>query len=225
MEYPVRTLTIRFENKIETWEVPAFRGAVLSKVPRDLVLFHNHTGDDTFRYGYPLIQYKRLSSKAAIVCIGDGVDLIADYFRKFERTFVNIGERAIFLEIGEISLQDTVIQVNPGKFVYCIENWLGFNQENIRAFYQEPNFLRKYQMIQKTLTANIISFAKGLGIFVKDRIEVEVLEMSDAYNSSFKGVKMTTFDMVFACNVSLPNHIGLGKGVSKGFGTITKIQQ
>ena len=42
--------------------------------------------------------------------------------------------------------------------------------------------------------------------------------------AKFKDVKMTAYDLRFTCNVSLPNYIGLGKGVSHGFGTIRKIQ-
>ena len=37
------------------------------------LLFHNHEPDERLRYRYPLIQYKRIHRKAAIICVGVGV--------------------------------------------------------------------------------------------------------------------------------------------------------
>ena len=72
-------LIVRFENELAPYEVPAFRGAILAQVPKKLVLFHNHT-DDGFRYHYPLIQYKRIKGRAAIVCVGEGTNEIEHFF-------------------------------------------------------------------------------------------------------------------------------------------------
>ena len=45
------------------------------------------------------------------------------------------------------------------------------------------------------------------------------IEMMGQYK--FKNVNMLGFDVVFSTNVSLPQYVGLGKGVSLGFGMIT----
>ena len=58
----IRYLEVTFENDIEPWEVPAFRGAIIATAGKEHVLFHNHD-DDKFRYSYPLIQYKQIRKK------------------------------------------------------------------------------------------------------------------------------------------------------------------
>ncbi|MBQ1723026.1 MAG: hypothetical protein II034_04455, partial [Muribaculaceae bacterium] len=71
----VRTLTVTYDIDIENWEVPLFRGAVINAMGTSAnMLFHNHIGDDEFRYRYPLVQYKRLGGKAAIVAVAQGAD-------------------------------------------------------------------------------------------------------------------------------------------------------
>ena len=60
-------LTIKFSNHISKEEIPLFRGAVISTLEQNNILFHNHNDDNSLRYSYPLIQYKRIGGCAAIV--------------------------------------------------------------------------------------------------------------------------------------------------------------
>lgn len=60
---------VLFCNEIGSEEVSAFRGAVVANSGSESLLFHNHASDEGFRYRYPLIQYKRIHRKAAIVCV------------------------------------------------------------------------------------------------------------------------------------------------------------
>lgn len=76
----IRTLRIIFENKISNNEIPLFRGAVLSSMQQQgNILFHNHISNNTFRYSYPLIQYKKINSLASIVAIDKGVDIVGEF--------------------------------------------------------------------------------------------------------------------------------------------------
>lgn len=50
----IKTLLIKFQNKISASEIPLFRGAVINSLDEKLVLFHNHV-NDKLRYAYPLI--------------------------------------------------------------------------------------------------------------------------------------------------------------------------
>jgi len=79
----IRVLDIEFENDIQPWEVPAFRGAVIESAGRKNILFHNHK-QDKFVYSYPLIQYKRIGKKPHLVCIDDGVDEIHKFFESMQ---------------------------------------------------------------------------------------------------------------------------------------------
>ena len=68
MQNDIHILVIRFKNEISLLEIPFFRGAILHALHGEAnVLFHNHVDESSFRYSYPLIQYKRIQGKAAIV--------------------------------------------------------------------------------------------------------------------------------------------------------------
>ena len=75
----LKTLTIKFDTQLVENEIQRFRGAIIKLLPQKEVLFHNHINDG-YRYAYPLIQYKRLNNKAALFCIGEGVENIGVFF-------------------------------------------------------------------------------------------------------------------------------------------------
>lgn len=75
MQNPVKTLVIKFNNEIYPDEIDCFRGAVIHAMDGANVLFHNHLEGAGLRYSYPLIQYKRIHRKAAIVCVGVSLPL------------------------------------------------------------------------------------------------------------------------------------------------------
>ena len=77
-------------------------------------------------------------------------------------------------------------------------------------------------MMEKILTGNILSFAKGLGIYLDFGVECLIQQISHSGIRKFKNVQMTAYDIEFRCNVELPDHIGLGKGVSHGFGMLIR---
>lgn len=98
----IRTLTISFDTDIRFKEIPLFRGAVL-KILGDKanLLYHNHTSDDTFRYSYPLVQYKRIGGKATIVCIEEAVDLIGQLLTETDGHLM-IGDRKVACQTNRI---------------------------------------------------------------------------------------------------------------------------
>lgn len=68
----INTLVLCMDTPLKSSELARFRGAVNAVISSHNILFHNHNGQ-YFRYAYPLIQYKCLAGKAAIVAIGEGV--------------------------------------------------------------------------------------------------------------------------------------------------------
>ena len=76
-------------------------------------------------------------------------------------------------------------------------------------------------MLERLLIGNILSFAKGIGVYFDEEIKVSIVDIEKAEQYLFKNVKMLGFDVVFRTNVLLPRYVGVGKGVSLGFGMIT----
>jgi len=63
--------------------------------------------------------------------------------------------------------------------------------------------------------------AKGLGVVIEKKLSVNTMLEQEPVR--FKGVELTGFTGSFQVNLQMPEYIGIGKGVSQGFGTIRRI--
>ena len=222
MAHKIRLLTITFDTEMQPYEVPAFRGAIINKVGPKHVLFHNHE-EDGFRYQYPTIQYKTLHRQPAIVCIDAGVDEIHHYFQQPDWS-VWIGERKVEMKVNQLFLNTFTLQVWNTHFDYQLRNWLALSQENYVKYKQITSEIERIEMLQRILTGNILSFAKGVGWTIDKPIELTITSSPEVKPVPHKSKRMVAFNLSFSSNVSLPNHIGLGKRVSIGFGMVKAVK-
>lgn len=215
----IKILCVRFQNQLRPFEIEMFRGAVLDKLQGTAsVLFHNHVGDG-FRYSYPLIQYKCLGGQAAIICLEEGTEAIGELFSAGDFCF-RIGDRTVEMKIASVKPRQVLVQLWDALFTYRLTGWLPFNEENYRAYQDMESLVDRYTFLERKLIGNILSFAKGLGIYFEEHVICKILEVDGPYLIRYKGVRMTAFNIRFKSNLSLPDGIGLGKGVSLGNGIL-----
>lgn len=221
MQNPVKTLVIKFNNEIYPDEIDCFRGAVIHAMDGANVLFHNHLEGAGLRYSYPLIQYKRIHRKAAIVCVGEGTAAIGEFFAacKFN---VRIGDRPVALEVESMRAHQTRMQVWQDAFTYRIRKWLPLNEENYEKYRQLQRDEDRFAFLDRMITGNILSFASGMGIHFDEKVWARITSADEPRIILYKGVKMMAFDAEFRANVSLPDYVGIGKGVSLGMGTVVR---
>lgn len=215
----IRILHVIFEAEINPWEVAAFRGAIIKQVGRENILFHNHIDDTKYRYGYPLIQYKTNGHNPMIVCIEDGVDEI---HRFFEHTNwrLRINKREIETGIKRLNMNAFTMQVWDKHFDYNLHNWLALNSENFQRYEKLAGSDEQHRFLEQILKANIISFAKGIDWTIDKQFNVTISKIRNQKFISFKRRKLLAFHLSFSTDVFLPPFIGLGKGVSRGFGVL-----
>ena len=219
----VRVLTINFDGEIKPFEIPLFRGCVIDAMRGSAdILYHNHTEDDGFRYSYPLIQYKRIRGKAAIVCVNQGADIIGQYFAEDVHHF-SIGNREMDMNVEKITPQKVLVQVWDDIFKYRIRKWLALNPDNYKKYMENESIVERTTLLESILKGNLLSFAKGLGINIDKEIELHITGQEEPYTIQSKGVKLMAFDVEFKTNMSIPEFIGLGKNASLGYGIVTII--
>ena len=216
-------MLVRFRNELASYEVPAFRGAVIHKVPASLTLFHNHI-KDKFRYRYPLIQYKRINGKAAIVCVGEGTEDIGNFFAN-QNLDMEISGRKERFEIDSITANRWLLQLWESDFPYTLRKWLPFNTSNYAAYRQLEGITERAELIEHILTGNMLSMCTGLNTHLESHISYKLLQIKEQKVYDFKGVKMLGLDISFKTNLFMPDYIGLGKGASLGFGMIEQIEK
>lgn len=218
----VQTFVVKFGNEIAYHEIPLLRGAVLHALGDDAeLLYHNHTGEGTYRYSYPLIQYKRIHKKAAIFCIGDGVEAIGQFLAA-QHFAITLGERPVQLTIESVSPKRNLVQTWDSTFRYHLRSWLPLNSANYEEYKTIDEMTSRITFLENILVGNLLSFAKGMGIDIKEQIHCKLLTIDEPRLVKVKGVKMMAFDAEFKTNLSLPDYMGLGKHVSIGYGTVVR---
>lgn len=216
----IRTLTIQTDADIYQKDVPLFRGAVLNCIgDKASLLFHNHLNDGKFRYAYPLIQYKCLGGKAAIVCIEEGVDLIGQFLAEASDK-LKIGERDIEWRTRRIQPARLLIQTWEDSFKYHISRWLPLNTKNYHLYQNTEGLVERIALLENILKGNLLSMLKGLEIHLEQELIVKITELSEPYILYNKGVGLTAFNADFNCNLTIPNNVGIGKNASIGYGIV-----
>lgn len=220
----IKILCVIFDTEIKSYEIAAFRGAIIDKVGKsDSILFHQHLNSDNVLYRYPLIQYKQLHKKPAIICIEKGVDEIHKYFENRDWS-IDISNRHIEMKIYKLQMNQFNIQVWNKKFKYQLWDWIALNQENYKTFIQTESMKEKIEKLEKILTGNILSFAKGIEWTIDKPIEVSITDLKNIKKLNLKGNPVMGFNIEFTTNVFIPDYIGLGKSPSFGFGTVKNIK-
>lgn len=217
----IKTLILQFANELSTNDITKFRGAVIASLKEKNILYHNHI-EDRFRYAYPLIQYKRIHQKAAIVCIGDGVKAIHELFASDNFLF-KIGEKETEMEMDNVKVYDNEISIFDTIQYYRIRNWLPLNSENYAKFQNADSLVERIQILERILAGNMLSFLKGIDIHLEEQMELHITSILDQRPAIYKRVKLMSFDIEFKTNLYLPQYIGIGKNASVGFGTLTKV--
>lgn len=220
----IRFLRIQFDTEIEPYEIPAFRGGVIAKAGPEHILFHNHLNDREFLYGYPVIQYKRIGRNPAMICVDYGVDEIHHLFNN-ENLEIKVGERPVTLVVKNLQMNQYTLQVWERTFQYRLYNWLALNQDNYLRYQELQDDLMRTEFLENILKANILSFAKGMKWDVDRPISLRIDEVIKSKIVPYKQQKLLAFDIRYRSNVFLPDYVGLGKGVSLGFGTVSQIKE
>ena len=216
----IKYLQILFKEEISAEELPKFRGAVIDAATQENILFHNHL-DENYRYAYPLIQYKRLGKRPAMVCLEQGTEEIHAFFSRPNQT-LRIGNREIGCQIDRLYLNEVTLQTWDKFFHYKIEKWLALKDENFHLYSTLETEAERKVFLSKMLTGNIMSMAKGLGWTVEHTVSVKINHILRQRKIIYKDTSLLAFDVDFNCNVYLPDFIGLGKSTAMGYGVVRK---
>ena len=213
---------IRFpEIELRTRDAHKLRGYFGNLFKEKSELLHNHMGNGELRYEYPKVQYKVIDGTPTLVGISEGADLLTELFLKIRE--LKIGGTTYPIHQKNIEAK----QIEPGAAVspktYRFETlWMALNQKN-HARYSEANPLEREKLLERILVGNCLSFFKSMDVFVETKLTAR--GSFNEKNTNFKNNRMIAFEGMFEINTDLPDYIGLGKQVSRGFGTIRKLKE
>lgn len=218
----IRVVIATFKNRISQEEIPFFRGSII-RLSGNASFFHNHQ-EEGFHYAYPLVQYKRIDGHAAIFGINEGGEAIEQLFKDRVRYACQLGNRQVEMELVGVRSEKVVVHCMEQDGVYSIKGWLPLNSENYRAYVSTDGLVEQISMLERILIGNILSLAKGVGIFFDTPVRCRILQLENEKSFGYKNVELLSFSAKFRTNVSLPAYVGLGKSVSINNGVVTPIK-
>lgn len=211
---------IRFpEIRLATRDAHKLRGYFGDLFKERSPLLHNHFEDGSLRYKYPLVQYKVVNEVPMLVGLNEGAGLLTELFLKISE--IRINGNVYPLMQKNLDHCQASAGLDTGLHTYRFVNlWMALNQENHGVYRKMEKQEEKQTLLNTVLRNNILSFFKGVNIWLDSPVMVK--GTFTEYETQFKGKHMAAFAGEFVCNAILPELIGIGKSVSRGFGTVIK---
>jgi len=186
----------------------------------EYALLHQHVTDKLI-YRYPLIQYKMLDGSPLVLGINEGAEILKEIYDKFDEIKLgdsnySIMERGVTVKSEEFGCTE---EIQSYRFAMP---WLALSQENY-ARYMGASLGDRKDLLRRILVGNLLSASKGLGYVAKEHIRLELGRMQDEI-CLLKGTKVTGFRGEFMTCFAIPDHMGLGKSVSRGYGAVTRLK-
>ncbi|NMC10970.1 MAG: CRISPR-associated endonuclease Cas6 [Methanothrix sp.] len=183
-------------------------------------LLHQHVTDKLI-YKYPLIQYKMLDGCPLVLGINEGANVLKEIYDKFSEiklgdSTYSIMERGVTLKSEEFGCSD---QIYSYKFA---SPWLALSQENYPRYTGASRDERR-DLLRRILIGNLLSASKGLEYVATKHIRLELGRMREEI-CLLKGTKVTGLRGEFTATFAIPDHMGLGKSVSRGYGTVIRLK-
>jgi len=186
----------------------------------EYALLHQHVTDRLI-YKYPLIQYKMLHGSPMVLGIEDGAEVLKQIYDKFSE--IRLGESSYSIMEREIALKSEAFgcceEIHSYRFV---TPWLALSQQNYPKYLNGSRDDNR-DLLRRILVGNLLSASKGLGYVAKGHIRLETGAMREEI-CTLKGTKVTGFRGEFTTNFEIPEFMGLGKSVSRGFGAVMRLK-
>lgn len=207
--------------KMKPSTIHKFRGYV-GELFKNYDVIHNHdknTGKVYYRY--PLIQFKTIEKEAAIIAITEkAISVFSEIFMNLEK--IEIEDQIIPVHEKNLTVRDVEFGISETPQKYEFQSpWLALNQKNYRKYKSFENMKEKKELLAQTLTGNLLSMSKYLDYHVPEKITVKT--WLEPVKVRLKGEEMMAFQGMFETNFHIPDYMGIGKSVSRGYGSVKRV--
>ena len=220
MDIQILKLFIEIDGRLPASAAEKIRG-YLGNLFWDNSYAHQHDGEGRPIYRYPKVQYKTLNGGCLLISFDEGRKITAKVFNDVTSVYI-AGD---FKEIISKGMENysSPFGISDKHLHYSfLTPWLALNEKNYEQYQKLENWARKKEFLEKILIGNIISMSKGLGYTVPEPIKSNIIKLREV-QTSLKGIPMLGFLGSFSVNFEIPDYWGIGKSVSRGFGTIKRV--
>jgi len=217
-KYPeIRTVAVRIFTDKPVRKTPyQVKGVMMNQFP-DEEIVPMLDGSYRQKFLYPRVQVKILNEQIYIVGINEGVDSIKAIAQKMD-----------FLDFGNITFQvlDNEIEEHENRFqpvtklirYRFVTPWVALNQTTGYR-YRNLNNADRVNFLNRLLGQNIVFMAREMGMELEENIFTKVT-LSSLFPRQVDENNWGAFDGEFRANFVLPNYLGIGNGITRGYGTL-----
>lgn len=222
----IRTISIKFPDiQLATRDAHKLRGYFGNLFREHSPLLHNHYEGGQLRYQYPLVQYKVIQKVPMLLGLGEGANLLRELFLKIKEIKIE-GQhgkvQAFPVYSKNIESREHAIGIQDDLQQYRFQTlWMALNQKNYIEYVRANG--QKKELLKRIAISNILAFYKSFNFILSEHERILLNLNVDEATTKFKDNEMIVFKGMFITNALLPDHVGIGKAVSRGFGTIKKI--
>ncbi len=166
---------------------------------------------------YPRVQVKILNEQIYIVGIKEGTDPVLSITKDFE--LLNFGN--ITFNILDIDIEESINQfkhVDQLLRYRFVSPWIALskNTQNRYKFLKNKD---RIVFLNRLLGQNIVFLAREMGVDLNDKVYTK-LKLNSIFPKPVYENNWGSFSGEFQTNFVLPNYIGLGNGITRGYGAI-----
>lgn len=220
MEYsgpPIRTTIARIITDKPVRKTPYQVKGVFMRQYSDLEIVPMMDGTYRNRFLYPRVQIKILNEQIYMVGINEGVNPI-----------IELTERLDILDFGNITFQvfDTEVDTKDDQFrpvgrlirYRLLTPWVALNQMT-GSRYRILNNMERIGFLNRLLGQNIVFLAREMGIELQEKIFTKV-NLTSLFPKPVDERNWGAFSGEFRTNFLLPNYLGIGNGITRGYGAV-----
>jgi len=174
--------------------------------------------DGTYRekFLYPRVQVKILNEQIYLVGIKEGVGPIQSIVKTIKvMNFGNITFEVEGFEVEEENRFMPSIRMIRYKF---LTPWVALNETNLMK-YKYMYGDERLKLLTRLLSQNIVFLAKEMGLELQTKIYSK-LKLESLHPRLVDDGQMGSFQGEFRSNFVLPNFLGIGNGITKGYGVL-----
>ncbi len=216
--YPtVKTVTLKVITDKPVKKTPyQVKGVFMRQYPEEeLIPLLDGRYRDQFLY--PRVQVKILNEQIYIVGINEGVDPVLSIAEKFD--FLDFGNITFQVLDVDRDIHDDLFRPLTRMIRYrFITPWVALNQTTgIR--YRYLNSMEKMNYLSRLLSQNIVFLAREMGMELEEKIYTR-LSLTSLFPKTVDETHWGAFNGEFRTNFILPNYLGVGNGITRGYGAI-----
>ena len=222
-QYNIEYGILKF-NTAEDYKLGAklIRGFCLRMFGQEHIEFHNHfhkKGEDVIP-GFPVIQYRY----DTILGLKHGKDILKSIYEEIPYFMPKTNRhREVKLESVDFEIKEDVIGVTDEMIRYRFENYMALNPKNYET-YMSLEGEKQYKFLNNLLKIHVSSLFAGLelkGVSPKYfKIRGSFKERTEV---KYKKRDTILFSGNFETNLILPDNLGIGNQISKGYGQIRRV--